>query len=822
MWRSLWRSVDRFSLQHFKYVITELQQIKVVNKQNREAVIDLLQTIVEIVTYGDKQDPLIFEYFMEYQVLAEFVRVLKISTSSRIEAPLLQYLSIMIQNMNSEHAIYYCLSNDYINNIIAHQYNFDAGDLALYYVSFLRAVSSKINRDTLCLLVKVYGDVVVSFPLYSEALKFAQHGEKMIQTAIRALTLNIYNVSDDMVYQFITTPPASKYFSDLVSSLREQCLQLDAIVHSTEEKCTHQKNKDIFLATEKIIDDLYYFKDMLSVGESRLSRVVIQNLLSLLIFPLLLPLLKLEENKDTYNISAVTSLYIVSRLLQVLGGKHLINAVAGLILYHYTALSQRDATNGDTVDGRGDASPLLHSLNDINIKVYSGPEAEGAEEINLNYLLEHLNEHTSSNSHFVGSPTDDIMCIERTGIFAYLFSDNHSISLASLFLLLTLAENKDLEDFPASLLGISQSQDLTFTYSENNCESAFPTMDGSIPVRLMPQIFKALLKVLASQPPVSPPVQWHTGWFLRKLLECQGNMLTDDNIHLFNNNWMRYSHACYYQQTSYEQSCECLQKELDGCWFDHIPDTIRYEWGSCKKALEEQSQAKDPLFTLELAVCQQTMDGSSSSYLAWQRMVDAVKVFILHLQLKAFIFMGDLLEKPSIKLWSNSDSGKTYSTDISSASFGSEVSLGSGIPCRIAFSYAGVRDIYLIAVARGISGKLILAEKHPFRSHRGVVMAIAPLAGLSPKIDEDHPTWLHLRIREFDPKFITARGKQSTVSNPAADGRWTLGFPSANACETARLLIYEEACKQRSFVESILAPLLQDDYLGNTSDSQGD
>ncbi|XWS59406.1 hypothetical protein CRYUN_Cryun08bG0119100 [Craigia yunnanensis] len=419
MWRSLWRSIDRFSLQHFKYVITELQQIKVVNKQNREAVIDLLQTIVEIVTYGDRQDPLIFECFMEYQVLAEFVQVLKISTSSRIEAPLLQYLSIMIQNMDSERAIYYCLSNDYINNIIAHQYNFEAGDLALYYVSFLRAVSSKINRDTLCLLVKVHGDVVVSFPLYTEALKFAQHGEKMIQTAIRALSLNIYNVSDDLVYQFITTPPASKYFSDLVSSLREQCLHLDTLVHSTEEKSTHQKCKDIFLEADKIIDDLYYFKDILSVGESRLCRVVTQSLLSLLIFPLLLLLLQLGENKSSYNISAVTSLYIVSRLLQVVGGKHLINAVAGLHLYHYIILSKTDATNGDIADSTANASALLRLLNDINFKVCSGPDAEGAEDININYLLEHLNEHTSSNYHFDGSPRDDNICIERLVCFLF-------------------------------------------------------------------------------------------------------------------------------------------------------------------------------------------------------------------------------------------------------------------------------------------------------------------------------------------------------------------------------------------------------------------
>ncbi|MBA0713306.1 hypothetical protein Golax_012347 [Gossypium laxum] len=607
--------------------------------------------------------------------------------------------------------------------------------------------------------------------MYTEALKFAQHEEKMIQTAIRALTLNIYNICDDNVYQFITTPPASIYFSDLVSSLRKQCLQLDALVNSSEDKCTHQRNKDIFLKTDKIVDDLFYFKDMLSVGESRLSRVVTQNLLSLLILPLLLPLLKLGENK-------------------------------------------RDAIarNRDIAGSTGDASPLLHSLNDINIKV-SGHEAEGEKEININYLLQHLNVQTSSNSHFDGSPRDDNVCIERFGIFAYLFSDNHSTSLASLFLLLTLAENKgnivilaypiDLEHFPASLLGMSQSQGLM-----NNCESAFLKVDGSILVRLMPQILKTLLKVLACQPPVSPPMQWHTGWFLRKLLQCQGNKLTDDNIHLFN--------------TSYEQSRECLQKELDGCWFDHIPDTIGHEWGSCKKALELQFHVKDPLFTLELEICQQAVDGNFNSCFAWERMVDAVKVFILHLQLKALIFMGCLLEKPSLESPSDSDLGKTYSRDISSASFGSEVSLGSGIPCRIAFSYAGVRDIYLVAVARGISGKLVLAEKHPFRSQRGVVIAIAPLAGLSPRIDEDHPTWLHLRIREFEPNFVKAKGSQSKVSTPPADGRWTLGFHSAKACETARLLILEETCKQRSSVESMLAPLLREDYLVNVLDSQGD
>ena len=43
-----------------------------------------------------------------------------------------------------------------------------------------------------------------------------------------------YAVSDDMVFQYITTPPVSTYFSDLVCRLKEQCFHLDTLLHSKE------------------------------------------------------------------------------------------------------------------------------------------------------------------------------------------------------------------------------------------------------------------------------------------------------------------------------------------------------------------------------------------------------------------------------------------------------------------------------------------------------------------------------------------------------------------------------------------------------------
>lgn len=778
MWRTVWRSVDRFSLHHFKYVINELRQIKVVDQHNRELVIDLLQTIVEIVTYGDRQDPFIFECFMEYQVLAEFVRILKISRNSKIEAPLLQYLSIMIQNMGSEHAIYYCLSNDYINNIIAHQYDFDGGDLAPYYVSFLRAVSGKINRDTLCLLARVNRDVVTSFPLYTETLKFARHGEKMIETAVRALTLNIFNVSDDMVYQFVTSPPASQYFSDLVYSLREKCLHLDGLVQATDETCTKQRRKEILLESDKIVDDLYYFKDILSVGEPRLSKVVTQDLLNLLVFPILLTLLQLRQSNGFY-VSAVTSLYIVSHLLVVVGGKNIVNAVAGVILYPYITLTRRDVSKEEIANGGRHKHFFLNLLRDMEIMEIVGSESQKDEYVNGNDICGKVD-----------------VRLERNGILMYVFSDNHSLLLASLLLLLILAESKDLDYTLDSVIGLSDMQD-TLNYGT----SASLGVNGNVFLRVMPQVFYALLKVLASQPPLCAPIQWHIGWFMRRLLVLQVMTLGEQHLHLLN--------------TSYQQSCKRLQKELDGCWFDCILDTMRDEWENCETALREPLKSKSPSFALELAVCKQSTNGNtSSSDTAWETMVDVVKVFILHLQLNALISKGELLEKPSLD---SADSRTSNSSDLASASFGSEVYLGSGIPCRIAFSNAGIRDIYMIPAARGLSGKVILAEKHPFRSQRGVVIAIAPLAGLRPTIDEDHPIWLHLRIREFDPrsKASKSRGYNSHVSNSAVDGRWTLGFPSAKVCETARLLILEETYKQRSCVKSLFAPLLQKNNPGN-------
>lgn len=47
----------------------------------------------------------LYSYFMEHQVMGEFVRILRISKPVAVSVQLLQTMSIMIQNLKSEKAI---------------------------------------------------------------------------------------------------------------------------------------------------------------------------------------------------------------------------------------------------------------------------------------------------------------------------------------------------------------------------------------------------------------------------------------------------------------------------------------------------------------------------------------------------------------------------------------------------------------------------------------------------------------------------------------------------------------------------------------------
>ncbi|KAG6434282.1 hypothetical protein SASPL_105906 [Salvia splendens] len=295
MWFSFWRSRDRLSLDELRFIVDQLIKVQVVNEVNKEFVIEALRSIAELITYGDQHDAAYFEWdfnplvFMEKQVMGEFVRILRICKSLIVSRQLLQTMSIMIQNLKSDHSIYYMFSNEHVNYLIAYPFDFRNEELLSYYISFLRAISGKLNKDTISLLVKTESEEVVDFPLYVEAIRFAFHEESMIRTAVRALTLNVYHVGDDTVNIFVSRAPHSDYFVNLIEFFRDRCIHLNSIVSNAKKSRSAELSSSILSAVDEIEDNLYYFSDVVSAGIPDVGRLIMNKVLRILIFPLILP-----------------------------------------------------------------------------------------------------------------------------------------------------------------------------------------------------------------------------------------------------------------------------------------------------------------------------------------------------------------------------------------------------------------------------------------------------------------------------------------------------------------------------------------------------
>uniref|UniRef100_A0A0R0L4J4 FPL domain-containing protein n=1 Tax=Glycine max TaxID=3847 RepID=A0A0R0L4J4_SOYBN len=266
---------------------------------------------------------------MEMQVVVKFVRVLKLGRT----------------NLRSKHAIYYMFSNEHMNYLITYTFDFFNEEILSYYISFLRAISGKFNKNRISLRMKTRNEEVVSFPLYVKARRFAFHKENMILTIVCVVTLTIYHFGDECVNMYITSVPHTDYFSNLVSFFKNQCMDLNRLISETLKNLMLsllefliEKLLQIIVVLDEIKDNLYYFSDVISVGIPDVGRVITDNNLMLLIFPILLHSLRVVD-ANVWNFSlclSIVFLLMFSLLccnLRIVKIKDLTNSIVVALFY---------------------------------------------------------------------------------------------------------------------------------------------------------------------------------------------------------------------------------------------------------------------------------------------------------------------------------------------------------------------------------------------------------------------------------------------------------------------------------------------------------
>jgi protein CLEC16A len=144
----------QYSIEHLQHLNNRLRQIPqdTADEQNSLAMVEVIRQITEALIWGEQNnhDHNFFDFFCEKNILAEFVRFLGQAHVNRsVKVQLLQTLSMLVQNICRDTSLYYLFSNNYVNQLISTQFDWNDEEILGYYISFLKSLALRLNFQTI-------------------------------------------------------------------------------------------------------------------------------------------------------------------------------------------------------------------------------------------------------------------------------------------------------------------------------------------------------------------------------------------------------------------------------------------------------------------------------------------------------------------------------------------------------------------------------------------------------------------------------------------------------------------------------------------------
>jgi protein CLEC16A len=347
-----WKPKNPHSLDHLKYLYSVLSKNQTVTEGNKGLLVETLRGIAEILIWGDQNDSSVFDFFLERNMLSFFLKIMDQKISNNyVCVQLLQTLNILFENIRNETSIYYLLSNNHVNSIIIHKFDFSDEEVMAYYISFLKTLSFRLNKHTIHFF---YNEHTNDFPLYTEAIKFFNHSESMVRIAVRTLSLNVYKVEDEAMVQFVTDKTAAPYFSNLVWFIGNHILEIDNCVRNDADHKSLNRLKDI---VADHIDHLHYINDILGLKIASLNRILSDHLLNRLFIPLYIysfarSHIPTEDMRP--SVSPVVALFLLCQVFLIITHVPLVRLLAWIIVAgDMEVFTERGATLYATSPRRG-------------------------------------------------------------------------------------------------------------------------------------------------------------------------------------------------------------------------------------------------------------------------------------------------------------------------------------------------------------------------------------------------------------------------------------------------------------------------------------
>ena len=258
----------------------------------------------EIILLNEKQNNIqnenIIKYIHENKIVEKIILLIK-HNNKEINLKIIKYLSILIsnssnviltENKNNDNFFNYICQNEYINQIILNLNDNNEekdDDYLSYYINFLKTITNKINIDSLRLIFHFEYN---TFPLLDQILILLNHDDIMIRNSARNIFLSLIKINYMPLIEYLCDIPRISIFIISIQKIKGYLLLIFNLKNNNS-KFYFEKTKEL---NEKMIEDLLFIQDILSINILKINYILINCLFSILFVYLFGKIISFSKN----------------------------------------------------------------------------------------------------------------------------------------------------------------------------------------------------------------------------------------------------------------------------------------------------------------------------------------------------------------------------------------------------------------------------------------------------------------------------------------------------------------------------------------------
>ena len=289
--------------------------------------IQIIETIVEILIEGDKNNPDIFKIFKDNFLIDNLINLVK-KKNRDINLQIIKSFSLLISNLSNEENINFILQSKFMDEILTLENENIDNDYLYYYINFIKSLLLKINENTIEFFFHKENN---TFPIFINTLKFYNHPDQMVRNVVRNIFLTILKLNNKFCLNYICNLPVLSYFNFLICRMRD-------MIKTYDKKLEKEKIEDANFLHDEIINDIIYLQDIFSLNLEKINFI-----LTNCIFYYIIPEICNSFINEKSLISKNCGIYILIILIKYIKDENFINCLLGILFLdklHYRLIDQ--------------------------------------------------------------------------------------------------------------------------------------------------------------------------------------------------------------------------------------------------------------------------------------------------------------------------------------------------------------------------------------------------------------------------------------------------------------------------------------------------